>query len=306
MRLSPEQLQRLGARARLRDLLFEACGVVALLVALLVLAALFLQLLLDGMPRLRPDFLLAYPSRFAEQAGILPAWVGSALLMLVAALAAVPVGVAAGVYLEEYAPRNRLSDLIEINVSNLAGVPSILYGLLALGLFVHRFGMGQSVLSAGLALALLILPIVIVTTREAIRAVPGEVREASYGLGASRWQTVWHHVLPYSGAGILTGVILGLSRAIGETAPLITLGALTFIAFLPPAPATAQPPFVNADWLAAPFTALPLQIFNWLSRPDPAFQANAAAAAVVLILMTLAMNGLAIWLRARARRRLSW
>jgi phosphate transport system permease protein len=306
MRLSAEQLQRLGARVRLRDLLFEACGVVALLVALLVLAALFLQLLLDGLPRLRPEFLLAYPSRFAEQAGILPAWVGSALLMLVAALSAVPVGVAAGVYLEEYAPRNRLSDLIEINVSNLAGVPSILYGLLALGLFVHRFGMGESVLAAGLALALLILPIVIVATREAIRAVPGEVREASYGLGATRWQTVWHHVLPYSGAGILTGIILGLSRAIGETAPLITLGALSFIAFLPPAPVSAQPPFVNADWLASPFTALPLQIFNWLSRPDPAFQANAAAAAVVLILMTLAMNGLAIWLRARARRRLSW
>lgn len=306
MRLSAEQLQRLGARVRLRDLLFEACGVVALLVALVVLAALFTQLLLDGLPRLRPEFLLSYPSRFAAQAGILPAWVGSALLMLVAALSAVPVGVAAGVYLEEYAPRNRLSDLIEINVSNLAGVPSILYGLLALGLFVHRFGMGESVLSAGLALALLILPIVIVATREAIRAVPGEVREASYGLGATRWQTVWHHVLPYSGAGILTGVILGLSRAVGETAPLITLGALSFIAFLPPAPLSTQPPFVNADWLASPFTALPLQIFNWLSRPDPAFQANAAAAAVALILMTLAMNGLAIWLRARARRRLSW
>lgn len=306
MRLSAEQLQRLGARVRLRDLLFEACGVVALLVALVVLAALFTQLLLDGLPRLRPEFLLSYPSRFAAQAGILPAWVGSALLMLVAALSAVPVGVAAGVYLEEYAPRNRLSDLIEINVSNLAGVPSILYGLLALGLFVHRFGMGESVLSAGLALALLILPIVIVATREAIRAVPGEVREASYGLGATRWQTVWHHVLPYSGAGILTGIILGLSRAIGETAPLITLGALSFIAFLPPAPLSTQPPFVNADWLASPFTALPLQIFNWLSRPDPAFQANAAAAAVALILMTLAMNGLAIWLRARARRRLSW
>jgi phosphate transport system permease protein len=162
------------------------------------------------------------------------------------------------------------------------------------------------VLTAGLTLAMLILPIVIVATREAIRAVPGPIREASYGLGATRWQTVRHHVLPYSMAGILTGVIIGLSRAIGETAPIITIGALTFIAFLPPAPVTATPPFVNADWLFSPFTVMPIQMFNWVSRPDPEFHVNAAAAGIVLVVMTLSMNAVAIWLRYRARKRIKW
>jgi len=228
------------------------------------------------------------------------------VVMVVTAAVAVPVGVASGIYLEEYAPRNKLTALIEININNLAGVPSIVYGLLALGMFVHTFGLGASVLTAGLTLGLLILPIVIVSTREAIRAVPGMIREAAYALGATRWQMVRHHVLPYSMPGILTGVIIGLSRAIGETAPIVTIGAVTFIAFLPPAPVTAAAPFVSFEWLMSPFTAMPIQIFNWTSRPETAFQQNASAAALVLVVMTLAMNALAIWLRFRLRRNLKW
>jgi phosphate transport system permease protein len=226
--------------------------------------------------------------------------------MLVTALAAIPLGIAAGVYLEEYARRNWLTEIIEINVTNLAGVPSIVYGLLALGLFVYGLGFGQSILSAGLTLALLILPVIIVATREAIRAIPGSIREGSYALGATRWQTVRDHVVPYSTGGILTGVIIGLARAIGETAPVITIGALTFIAFLPPAPVGGEFPFVSFEWLRSPFTVMPIQMFNWLSRPQAAFQENAAAAGVVLVVLTLLMNGAAIWLRLRYRKRIKW
>jgi phosphate transport system permease protein len=226
--------------------------------------------------------------------------------MLVTACTAIPLGVAAGVYLEEYAPKNWFTAIIEINVMNLAGVPSIIYGLLALGLFVYQFGFGQSILSAGLTLALLILPIVIVATREALRAVPGIIREAAYALGATRWQMVSQHVVPYSAGGIMTGVIIGLSRAIGETAPIITIGALTFIAFLPTPPLTGEFPFLSFQWLKDPFTVMPIQMFNWTSRPEEAFQLNAAAAGVVLLVMTLAMNALAIWLRYRIRRKIKW
>jgi phosphate transport system permease protein len=293
-------------RHRLRDLGFQVLGLVVMLVALLVLAALFGQLLLDGAGRLDAQFFTSFPSRHAERAGILSAWVGTLLVMLVTALAAVPVGVAAGVWLEEYAPRNWLSALVEINVTNLAGVPSIIYGLLALGLLVYQLDLGQSILTAGLTLAMMILPIVIVATREAIRAVPQTIREAAYGLGSSRWQVTRHHVLPYSVAGILTGVIIGLSRAIGETAPIITIGALTFIAFLPPPPLEASAPFVNLDWLSSPFTVMPIQMFNWISRPDADFHLNAAAAGLVLVAMTLGMNATAIWLRHRARKRIKW
>jgi phosphate transport system permease protein len=226
--------------------------------------------------------------------------------MLVTAVVAVPLGVGAGVYLEEYAPRNWVTDVIEINITNLAGVPSIVYGLLALGLFVYQFGLGQSIAAAGLTLALLILPVVIVATREAIRAIPQGIREGAYALGATQWQTVRDHILPYSSAGILTGVIIGMARAIGETAPIITIGALTFIAFLPPAPVQAAPPFISFEWLTSPFTVMPIQMFNWTSRPEAAFHANAAAAGLVLVVMTLAMNGLAIWLRYRLRRNIKW
>ena len=294
------------ARAKRRDLMFVGLGVAALLFAACTFVALFIDMIGTGFDRLNPDFFTEFGSRRAERAGILAAWVGSFAVMMVTALFAVPLGVAAGIYLEEYGSRNRLTALIEININNLAGVPSIVYGLLALGLFVHTFGLGASVLTAGLTLSLLILPVVIVATREAIRAIPGSIREAAYALGATRWQMIQHHVLPYSMPGILTGVIIGLSRAIGETAPIITIGAVSFIAFLPPAPVTSDPPFINFDWLASPFTAMPIQIFNWTSRPEEAFQANASAAALVLVVMTLLMNAIAIWLRYRLRRNLNW
>jgi len=294
------------ARHKRWDIIFSMIGLAAMLLGIITLLALFLDLVLDGYGRLNYEFFTSFPSRHAGQAGILSAWVGTTLVMLVTALAGVPLGVAAGIYLEEYAPRNWMTDLIEINVTNLAGVPSIVYGLLALGLFVYQFDLGQSILAAGLTLALLILPVVIVATREAIRAVPGAIREAAYAVGATKWQTVAHHVLPYSTAGILTGMIIGMARAIGETAPIITIGALTFIAFLPPSPVTATPPFVSFEWLLAPFTVLPIQMFSWLSRPQVAFLENAAAAGVVIIVMTLAMNAVAIWLRYRFRKRIKW
>ncbi len=303
---SVREIRQLIARHKRWDYIFVTIGLVCLMVGVIAFTALFLSMLIQGAPRLSLDFFTSFPSRKPEMAGILSAWVGSVLVMLVTALAAVPLGVAAGVYLEEYAPKNWVTDIIEINVTNLAGVPSIIYGLLALSVFVYGLDLGRSILSAGLTLALLILPVVIVATREAIRAIPVAIREGAYALGATKWQTTRDHILPYSSAGILTGIIIGLARAIGETAPIITIGALTFIAFLPPAPLTTQPPFISFEWLMAPFTVMPIQMFNWVSRPEEAFQVNAAAAGLVLVVMTLAMNGLAIWLRYRLRRNIKW
>ena len=288
------------------DKVFVILGLLVLFACLGLLAILFFDLVRDGASRFGWDFLTQFPSRKAERAGILSAWVGTSMIMFVTGLVALPVGVAAAIYLEEYAPKNWFTGIIEINVTNLAGVPSIVYGLLALGLFVYQFGFGQSVLSAGLTLALLILPIVIVATRESLRAVPKAIREAAYGLGATRWEVTKDHVLPYSTGGILTGLILGLSRAIGETAPIITIGALSFIAFLPPSPVSGEFPFLNLEWLRSEFTAMPIQIFNWVSRPDQAFQANAAAAGAILLGMTLLMNGIAIWIRYRFRKKIYW
>ncbi len=299
-------LRALIATGKRKELVFAVVGLFCMMIAILMLLAAFLDLLIDGWPRLTADFFVNFPSRRAAEAGILSAWVGTALVMLVTMCAAVPLGVGAAVYLEEYAKRNLVTDIIEVNVTNLAGVPSIVYGLLALGLFVYQFGFGQSILSAGLTLALLILPIVIVSTREALRAVPGHIREGAYALGATRWQMISNHLLPYSAGGIMTGVIIGMARAIGETAPIITIGALTFIAFLPPSPVTAEPPFLNFQWLWAEFTVLPIQMFNWVSRPDKAFQLNAAAAGIVLLAMTLAMNGLAIYIRYQVRKKIKW
>lgn len=295
-----------NARRRKAEQVFGVIGLVATLIGLVALAALLIDLAITGLPRLSWAFLTSFPSRRAAQAGILAAWVGSLLVILVTALIAVPVGVAAGVYLEEYAPRNRWTDAIEINVSNLAGVPSIIYGLLALGLFVYGLGTGRSIFTAGLTLALLILPIIIVSTREAIRAVPASLREAALGLGATDWQVTRDHVLPAAMPGVLTGVIIGISRALGETAPLITIGALTFIAFLPTPPLQTRFPFVNMQWLSDPFTVLPIQAFNWVSRPGNDFASNAAAASIVLLMITLGLNGVAIWMRARLRKNLKW
>ena len=294
------------ARNKTVDHLFVVVGLLATFVGLLTLGALMIDLALDGVGRFSWEFFTSFPSRFASRAGILSAWVGTILVMIVTAVTAVPLGVAAGVYLEEYAPRNWLTALIEINIANLAGVPSIVYGMMALGLFVYQLRLGQSILTAGLTLALLILPIVIVATREAVRAVPGSMREAALALGATKWQTVKDHVVPYSTGGILTGVIIALSRAIGETAPLITIGALTFIAFLPGAPIKAEFPFISFEWLMSPFTVMPIQMFNWVSRPQEEFHLNAAATGLILMFMTLAMNAVAIYLRYRFRKRIKW
>lgn len=293
-------------RHKLNDYIFAIVGLLALMLGLITLLILFVDLVMDGYARFNPDFFTEFPSRRAAKAGLLSAWVGSALVMTVTFVTAVPLGVAAGVYLEEYAPKNWFSDLIEINVSNLAGVPSIIYGLLALGLFVYILDLGQSILTAGLTLALLILPVIIVSTRESIRAIPVSIREAAYAVGATKWQVVSDHILHYSSGGILTGIIIGMARALGETAPVITIGALTFIAFLPPSPVTTAPPFLNFEWLSAGFTVLPIQMFNWLSRPDHAFHVNAAATGVVIIVVTLLMNGTAIWLRYRIRKNIKW
>ena len=288
------------------DHIFALCALCAMMFCVLVLLALILSMVVDGHQRLTLEFFTSFPSRHPDRSGILSAWIGSLLVISITILAAVPVGVAAGVYLEVYAKRNWFMDLIEINITNLAGVPPIIYGLLALGLFVHMWGLGQSILTAGLTLALMILPVVIMNTREAIRSIPQSIHEAAYALGATKGQATRDHLLPYSKGGILTGVIIGTATAVGETAPLLTIGALTFIAFLPPAPVTEVFPFISFAWIMDPFTVMPIQMFNWVSRPQPAFHELAAAAGVILMLITLAMNALAIWLRYRYRKRIRW
>jgi phosphate transport system permease protein len=294
--------QRLVKKANRQDLRFGIIGLAVLILAMGALLALIADFVVDGVPRISLEFLSNYPSRRPNEAGILSAWVGTVVVMITTTVLAVPIGVAAGVYLEEYASKNWMTDLIEINVTNLAGVPSIIYGLLALGLFVQTLQLGQTVLVAGMTLALLILPIIIVATREALRSIEIEIREAAFALGADKWQAVYMYLLPAARPGILTGAIVGMSRAIGETAPIITIGALTFIAFLPPSPVQGEFPFVNFDWVNSPFTVMPIQMFNWISRPQAGFHTAAAATGVVLLAMTLLMNGFAIYLRYRIRR----
>ena len=276
-------------RRRAGDYLLGGAGLAALAVGIVTLAALVADVVADGAPRLSWAFLTGYPSRRAASAGILPALVGSFFVVGLTVLLAVPVGVAAAVYLEEYGRRGPLARLIELNIANLAGVPSIVYGLLGLGLFVRALALGRSLLAGAATLALLVLPTIILAAREALRAVPPSLREASYALGATRWQTVRHVVLPVALPGVLTGVILSVSRALGETAPLIAIGALTYVPFVP-------------DGLRSPFTVLPIQIFNWVSRPQAEFARNAAAAIVVLLAVLLSLNAVAIWLRDRHSR----
>ena len=275
---------------RFADVAFQVIALIVLLVALGALGALIWDIVSDGAGRLSWDFVTSFPSRRASQAGIWPALVGSDFIILVTTVLAVPVGVAAAIYLEEYGGRSLGARLIELNITNLAAVPSIIYGLLGLGLFVRMLGMGRSVLAGASTLALLVLPVVILSTREALRAVPGSLREGSYALGATKWQTIWHQVLPVAAPGILTGLILALSRAIGETAPLIIAGAVTFATFAP-------------DSIWSPFTVLPIQIFNWVSRPQIDFHANAAAGILVLVMLLLSINAIAIWLRDRYARK---
>lgn len=275
-------------RSRLSDLALHGLGLGATLLGLLVLAILLADILRDGLGRLSWDFLSGLPSRRAEHAGIFPALAGTVWVIAVTTVLAVPIGIGAAIYLEEYGDRGWWARLIEINIANLAGVPSVIYGLLALGLFVRTLGFGRSVLAGAATLALLVLPVVILASREALRAVPPSLREASYALGATRWQTVWHQVLPVALPGMLTGTILALSRAIGETAPLLAIGALTYVPFAP-------------DGIWSPFTVLPMQVFNWMSRPQEAFLENAAAGIMVLLVLLLGMNGFAAWLRDRCQ-----
>lgn len=269
---------------------FKALCVLSLALPLALLLVLFVSVFLNAWPRLEWGFVTGFPSRKPEIAGILPALVGTGAMMVLTAALAIPIGVGAAIYLEEYAGRTRFASLIEINISNLAGVPSIIYGLLGLELFVRAMGMGRSLLAGASTLALLLLPMVIMASREALRTTPKDLREASIALGATKWQTVYRVVLPVSMPGIFTGIILSLARAIGETAPLITIGALTYIAFLP-------------DSINSPFTALPIQIFNWISRPQAGFHVNASAGIVLLLAMMLTLNGTAIWLRIKLQRR---
>jgi phosphate transport system permease protein len=274
------------------DLAFQGLALLVLCIALVSLGALIVDIWSDGAGRLSWNFLTGFPSRRAEDAGVWHALTGSVFVILVTGLLAVPIGVAAAIYLEEYGGRSFAARIIEMNITNLAAVPSIIYGLLGLGLFVRALAMGRSVLAGASTLALLVLPVVILSTREALRAVPPSIREGSYALGATKWQTVWYQVLPVALPGILTGTILALSRAIGETAPLITIGALTFVAFAP-------------DGIWSPFTVLPIQIFNWVSRPQREFQVNAAAGILVLLALLLTMNAAAIWLRDRYQKKLA-
>ena len=288
------------------DRSFYIIGLIATLIGLAVLLALVLDILADGLGRLGWQFLTSYPSRRPEEAGILSAWVGTLWIMLLTGLLTIPLGIMAAIYLEEYSRKNWLTNLIEINIANLAGVPSIIYGLLGLGLFVRAMGLDRSVISGAATLAILVMPIVIMATREALRAIPSSMREASYALGATKWQTISSQVLPAAIPGIMTGIILAMSRAVGETAPLITIGALTYVAFLPTSPVLSEFPFISIQGLFDPFTVLPIQIFNWVSRPQKGFFEDAAGGIIVLLIITFTMNALAIWIRHRYQKRIRW
>jgi len=280
-------LQRRHRKARIFRLL---CATVTWS-SVLLLAILLFQVCIDGFAWLDWQFISSFPSRFAERAGIKSALVGTLWMIGLVAVISIPVGVSTALYLEEFAGRGRISKLIEVNIANLAGVPSIVYGILGLAIFVRFFGLGRSLISGALTMSLLILPIIIIASREAIKTVPMSIRYAALSLGATRWQTTWSHVLPASFPGIMTGVILALSRAIGETAPLVMIGALTFVAFLPEGPMDS-------------FTALPIQIYNWVSRPQPEFHELAAAGIIVLLAVLMLMNATAIFIRNKTERRL--
>ena len=275
------------------DTAFKYVGIFCTLFGIIMLVIFIGNILVDGLTRINWDFLTNLPSRKAEKAGILTAWTGTAWILGLTAIIAIPLGVAAGIYLQEYGKRNRVANIIELNIANLAGVPSIIYGLLGLEIFVRVLNFGGSLLAGAFTLALLILPIIIVATREALKAVPNSLREASFGMGATKWQTIWYQVLPAATGGILTGIILALSRAVGETAPLIVIGALAYVPFVPDSPMDE-------------FTVLPIQIFNWVSRPQAEFLTNGAAAIIILLIITFVMNGIAVYLRNKWQKKISW
>lgn len=282
-----------GQINRFKDKAFQAFGLCCTFFGLIVLAIFLVDILIEGLGRINWDFISSLPSRRAARAGILTAWTGTLWILVMTALIAIPLGVAAGIYLEEYSKKTRIASFLELNIANLAGVPSIIYGLLGLEVFVRQLQLGGSLLSGALTLSLLVLPIIIVTTREAIKAVPKSLREASFALGASKWQTIRMQVLPAASGGIMTGIILSLSRAVGEAAPLIVIGALAYVPFVPESPMDE-------------FTVLPIQIFNWVSRPQAAFLTNAAAAIIVLLCITFLLNGIAVYLRYRQQKKVKW
>jgi phosphate transport system permease protein len=275
------------------DTAFRYVGIACTFFGIIMLLIFIGNIISDGLQRINWSFLTSLPSRKAEKAGILTAWTGTAWVLGLTSIISIPIGVAAGIYLQEYGKRNRLARIIELNIANLAGVPSIIYGLLGLEIFVRVMNLGGSLLAGSLTLSLLILPIIIVATREAIKAVPNSLREASYGMGATKWQTIWYQILPAASGGIVTGIILALSRAVGETAPLIVIGALAYV------------PFV-ADSPMDEFTVLPIQIFNWVSRPQQEFLTNGAAAIIILLLLTFIMNGIAVYLRHKWQKKITW
>lgn len=286
MSSSGERFEPRLARRRRNGKIFRRVCLASIAFSVAVLITLLADVLIDGIAWLSADFVTSFPSRLPSRAGVRPAILGSLWIMLLTAAMSFPLGVGAAIHLEEYAPKNRLTRAIQTNIANLAGVPSIVYGILGLAIFVRFFGFGRSILAASATLSLLVLPVVIISAQEAIRAVPGSLREAAYGVGATRWQVVRHHVLPVAMPGILTGMILSLSRAIGETAPVIMVGALAFVAFDPTSPLDQ-------------FTVMPMQIYNWTSRPQADFHGLAAAAIVVLLVLLLLMNATAIVLRNR-------
>lgn len=285
-----------------KERIFEWASIIALVFVLIFLFSIALKLFIDGLHRIFDlSFYTSYPSRFPEKAGILSALVGTLYVMAGAIFWSIILGVPAGIYLEEFGGKGKVARIIEANITNLSAVPSIIYGLLALGIFVYRFKFGESILTAGLTLGLLMLPVIVVATRESLRRIPRAIREGAYALGATNYELVFQHLLPYSIGGILTGVIIAVSRAIGETAPLLTIGALTFIAFLPP------PPWEDLiGMLKSPFTVLPIQIFNWVSRPQEAFHKNAAAGGFVLLVVCLLLNSLSYYLRYKVRKKYQW
>ncbi len=278
---------------RIIDKIFMGWAIFCTLIGIVMLGVFLFNIIADGIGRINWDFITSLPSRKAEKAGIYVALMGTLWILVLTAAIAIPVGIAAGIYLEEYGKKSRMASLLEINITNLAGVPSIIYGILGLQVFVRTAGLGTSVIAGALTLSLLILPIIIVATREALKAVPKTLREASFALGATKWQTISRQVLPAASGGIVTGVILALSRAVGETAPLILVGALTYVTVAPETPMDH-------------YSVLPMQIFNWISRPEKEFATNAAAAIIILLLVTFIMNGIAIYLRYRWQRKVKW
>jgi phosphate transport system permease protein len=289
--ISQGEFRRRMKRRKIEGHIFHALCLIAILIGLGMLAALLINILSEGLTRVNWSFITSFPSRHPEQAGIRAALLGSIYVVALAGILAFTFGVGAAIYLEEYAARNWLARIIQINIANLAGVPSIVYGILGLEIFVRYLALGKSVLAGSLTLGLLVLPIVIIAAEEAIRAVPPSIREGGYALGATRWQAIWHLVLPQAFSGILTGVILAVSRAIGETAPLIVMGALTFVPFAPDGPMSR-------------FTVLPIQIFNWVSRPQEGFHEAAAAGIIVLLVLLLTMNAVAVLLRNKFQKRM--